>query len=395
MRAALLWMLLSAPVQAEPGRVDLHLHVTMDRAAIPLFHGEPGKGETASSPSSRLSNQVDYQGLHDNKLWLALGAMWPPISLRPGRDALGESLHQVDQLREFCREQPAFGVATTPKEARRLHELDRIALLPALEGGEGIEQVDDVDVLFKAGVRAITIVHFADNDVGGAAAGQVASNVFGVHSEARNGNGLSPLGKAVVKRMAELGIIVDLAHSSDRTSADALDILEPLGVPALITHAAARRYSRSERAIDDELLVRVVKGGGMVGLPLYDKQVRDVPEEGRFEGMVPGTCDDVLAHWLHDVKLVEPSAVTLGSDFNGFIVRPKAGGSCPNGLRGTSDLGGFYAGLEKHGEPLEAIDGAYERFLKLWETVEAHASNEERERARQMRLPRYDLFDTP
>ncbi len=392
---AMLPLLWALPGWGESGRVDLHLHVTMDRAAKPVFHGEPGKADKSGSSGTRLLNQVDADGLEASQVWLAVAACWPPLSGRANRDATGESLSQLEQLRAFTRAQPAFGLALNPAQARHLHEVHRIALMPALEGGEGITEVDDVDRLWRAGARAITVVHFADSQVAGAASGQVATNFFGVHSVSHNGLGLTPLGKAAVKRMVELGILVDLAHSSDATAADALDILEAAGVPAMVSHAGARVLSKSERNLSDELARRVVKGGGVVGVPLYKNQVADVPPEARFEGMVPGSCDDVIAHWLHFAKVSEPGAVLLGSDFNGFIVRPPAGGSCPDGLRTVSDLPALYAGLKKHGLKEEAVDGAYERFLALWEKVEAHASREARARALKVAKREYDLFDTP
>ena len=59
------------------------------------------------------------------------------------------------------------------------------------------------------------------------------------------------------------------------------------------------------------------------------------------------------------------------------------------------DLPALFAGLKKHGLPEEAGDGAYERFLSLWEKVEAHASKEARARALKVPKREYDLFDTP
>ncbi len=393
---SLLWLLSCAlAADAGGGRVDLHLHVTMDRAARPLFRGEPGRGPLSDSSGSRLFNQVDVEGLEASGTWLALAAMWPPLSLRPNRDALGEALNQAVQLRRFVREQPAFGIALDPAQAGQVRRSGRIVLVPALEGGEGITEPDDVDRLWRAGVRAITLVHFADSEVGGAAAGQVATNFFHHQTHTHNPKGLSPLGQAAVRRMVELGIVVDLAHASDATAADALQILEAAQVPALVSHAGARELTASERNLSDALALRVVKGGGMIGLPLYDRQLSEVPEQARFAGMVSGTCDDVVAHWLHFTHLVDPGAVTLGSDFNGYIVRPRAGGSCPRGLRRSDDLVDLYAGLQKQGVPEAALDGAYERFLALWQVVDAHASKEARARALTVPAKEYHLLDSP
>jgi membrane dipeptidase len=397
MRRISLWglLLVARAAGAEGGRVDLHLHVTMDRAAKPVFRGEPGRGPLSDGSGTRLFNQVDLQGLRDNHLQLALAAMWPPLSVRPGRDALGESLHQLLELHRFVRDTPDFGLALTPADARRLRGEGRIALLPALEGGEGIGEVDDVDRLWRAGVRAVTLVHFADSDLGGAAAGQVATNFFGMQTHSHNPEGLSALGKAAVHRLVELGIVVDLAHASDATARDALDILEAAQVPAIVSHAGARELTAAERNLSDALATRVVKGGGMLGVPLYEQQLAHVPPAARFDGMVGGTCDDVVAHWLHFTRLVDPAAVALGSDFNGFIVRPRAGGSCPHGLRRSDDLGDLYAALEKHGVPKAALDGSWERFLGVWQVVQSHASKQAQAHALKVPDKRYDLFDSP
>jgi microsomal dipeptidase-like Zn-dependent dipeptidase len=76
-----------------------------------------------------------------------------------------------------------------------------------LEGGEALEgRVDRVDEFYKLGVRIITILHFNNNELGNA--------------EGARSGGLTPKGRAVIDRMQELGMVVDVAHCSTATLSD-------------------------------------------------------------------------------------------------------------------------------------------------------------------------------
>ena len=384
---------LGAEPNAKRLTVDSHLHVTLKRGAKPFFTGEPGTGVLTWSTTRKTKNQIEAAHLLQAGGQLALATLWPPVRLRPGRSSLDETLRQVAQLREFCREHPDFALVTTPAEARRQISLGRIALVPAVEGGEGIESVDDVDRLYAAGVRSVTLLHFIDSQLGGAANGQFLYNNFNVVTTGLNPVGLSELGAQVVGRMLQLGIMVDLAHASDETSRAVLALAEAHGAPVLNSHGGSRALLPLERNIPDELAARIAKGGGVVGMTASDHQVARVPASEQWEGYVPGTCDDTIAHWKHLTTVMPAAQVVLGSDFNGMIARPRAGGSCEHGLRNTSDLGALYQGLIAHGVPAEAIDGMGHRFLEMWEKVEAKAEPTRVETARSASPDPHPTFD--
>lgn len=374
---------------------DLHLHVTMSQAAKPIFKGEPASGPLAWRASNILDNQVDEKMMHAAGLKVALGSVWPPFEFRPGRTALGEALNQLHQLRQFGLRQPGFAVVASAAQARRAVAHGRLAILPAVEGGEGILEVDDVDRLWLAGARAITLTHFENNALAGAALGQVSRNLLGIKTDRLEPQGLTPLGRAAVARMISLGIVIDLAHASDATSNDVLDLTEPLGVPVLNSHSGARALLSMERIIPDALAARITRAGGLVGVTVFAKMVAQVPEAAQFDGFVPGTCDEVVAHWLHLARVAGPEALVLGSDFNGFVTRHGPGGSCPHGLRNVGDLPELWAALEAHGVPRAALDGMGEKVLALLEKVESKASPKARNQAWRVRRIEPDLFDAP
>lgn len=377
---------------------DAHLHVTMSHQATPFFKGEPGDGPFSDSPRARLTNQLDAPTLKAAGVRLVFAALWPPPRARPGRSSRGEALNQVRQLEDFVGRNGAFAVVHTVAEARRAVAVGRVAMFPQLEGGEGIGAVEDVDLLYAAGVRCVTLVHFESTQLAGAAKGQLARAVFGSHTTTLEERGLSELGRAVVTRMAELGMVIDLSHASDRTVADVLALTAPRGVPVIVSHTGARAMMPDlERNLSDENARRVVQGGGLIGVSLFTAQL-DTPVEQQLPGHQAGTCDDAVAHWKHFASVVGPEALLLGSDFNGFIVRPLAGGLCAHGVRNAGDLPELWAALVAQGLPREALDGMGEKLLALVATVEAKADPAAQARAmlrtRELRATP-SLFDAP
>lgn len=363
-----------APGAALQGGVDTHLHLTMSAGAKPVFHGEPGDGLVASLPGQRFVNAVTQAQLHATGVSLVFGALWPPFRLRPGRTALAESLHQARELEDFVARRPGFALASDAREARAILATGRIAVLPQLEGGEGIERVADVDALYAAGVRVIAVMHFNSSQLGGAAKGQTARALL--HSAPTGeleGEGLSPLGREVISRMVQLGMVIDVAHASDRFVTDVLDLTGPLGVPLLVSHTAARSLSNFERNLSDALARRVVASGGLIGVTLNAVQAETDPVHALGPQHQAGTCDDIVAHWKHLASVVPPEALVLGSDVNGFISRPVPGGLCPDGVRHYGDLSQLWGALEASGLPRAALDGMGERLLQLVERVESRA----------------------
>lgn len=366
----------------------------MRSAAKPLFQGESGSGGLASSADQILVNQVDGPSLRAAGVRLVLGAVWPPFRLRPGRSARGEALNQLEELSRFTRRHPDFALAGSSQEARSALSRGRIAVLPSVEGGEGIGAVEDVDLYFAAGARSLTLVHFTGNALAGAAHGQIR-RAFGLSTNGRSEDGLTPLGRAAVQRMIQLGMLIDLAHASDRTSLDVLQLTEVAGVPVMNSHAGARALTPMERNLPDELAGRIARGGGVLGVTSFRAFLANVPEAARLPDHQPGSCDDLVAHWLHLARVAGPEAITLGSDFNGTVARPRPGGSCPAGLRNSEDLPGLFAAIEAHGVPRSALDAMGERVLRALEAVETRADPAARAAARARRPPQEDPFDVP
>src|SRR5208282_5098559 len=116
-------------------------------------------------------------------------------------------------------------VVRTVADIDEAHRSGRVGLVFGLEAATPIEnEIDRLDVLYGLGLRQIGIAYSDANALGSGLA------------EATDG-GLTALGRRAVRRMNQLGLAIDVSHSSDRT---ALDVCEQSDQPVLMTHAGAR-----------------------------------------------------------------------------------------------------------------------------------------------------------
>ena len=115
--------------------------------------------------------------------------------------------------------------------------------------------------------------------------------------------GLSNYGHAFVERMAELGILVDLSHCGQRTTADG--ILTAPG-PVAISHSGCSAVAPHPRSKRDQELRALADRGGVVGIYLMPFLT---------PGRVPATAD-VVEHVEHAIQVCGEDHVGIGSDLS-------------------------------------------------------------------------------
>jgi microsomal dipeptidase-like Zn-dependent dipeptidase len=126
-----------------------------------------------------------------------------------------------------------------------------VGALFGLEGAHALEgDLANLAPLYDAGVRMIGITHFFDNRFAGSAHGLEKG-------------GLTELGRELVIRMEELGIVIDLAHLSP---AAVEDVLAMATRPTLVSHGGVRATCDNPRNLSDDQLRAIAAGGGVVGI---------------------------------------------------------------------------------------------------------------------------------
>jgi len=84
-------------------------------------------------------------------------------------------------------------------------------------------------------------------------------------------SGVTNFGKEVIKEMNRVGIVIDMSHSAEKSTFDAIEISEK---PIAITHANPLFWHKAIRNKSNDLLKTLAKSGGMIGLSLYPHHLK-------------------------------------------------------------------------------------------------------------------------
>ena len=229
---------------------------------------------------------------------LAIGQLWP---VRTWFSLKERALYQAEKLHAAAaRSDGQFTVIKTRRDlerflARRTQAPDRLAGLLAMEGMHPLEgDFANLQVFYDAGYRMMGLTHFFDNAVAGSAHGLAQG-------------GLTALGRRLIPRMEELGILVDLAH----VAPPAID--EVLGMatqPVVVSHTGVKGTCEGPRNLSDEHLRGIAATGGVVGIGFWPGAVCEASVEA------------IVAAMRYTADLVGVEHVALGSDFDGTVYVP-------------------------------------------------------------------------
>jgi len=165
----------------------------------------------------------------------------------------------------------------------------RMAVTFNIEGmGALNETLSLVELYYRLGVRQMLIAYNANNAAGG-----------GCHDEDR---GLTDFGRAVIREMNRVGMVVDCAHSGIRSGLEAMRLSDK---PCIFSHANVRALYDHERNITDEQIKAVAATGGVVGINGI----------GIFLGPNDTRSETFARHIDYVVQLVGPDHAGLGLDY--------------------------------------------------------------------------------
>lgn len=168
----------------------------------------------------------------------------------------------------------------------------RTGVLLSYQDSKHFDTLDDVNLFHFLGQRLSQLTYNYANRIGSG----------GFDNEDK---GLSEYGQAIVKRMNEVGMSIDLSHCSDRTT---LDAIEASAKPVIITHANCRSLNPGHpRAKTDEMIQKLAAKGGVMGIAEIRFMVRD---------QEPVTVEHFLDHYDYIIKLVGAEFAGIGTDFD-------------------------------------------------------------------------------
>lgn len=230
--------------------------------AIHYYQAEPRWSVAALDISQGLPGQADVPRWRAGGIYGALTTVASDLPLG-ATGHFPRLLASLDWFDALTAHHSADLVAVrTLAELRGARRSGRIALIPAIEGGEQIDgSLDNLRTAYRRGVRSMLIVYDHHNDLGDGAMTLEQS-----HAIARRPHGgLSPLGRLVISEMNRLGMMIDLSHAAETTMHEALALSQ---APVILSHSAARGRADTARNLSDETLRRVRRNGGVVMVPL-------------------------------------------------------------------------------------------------------------------------------
>jgi len=205
--------------------------------------------------------------------------------------------YALDAFGFFERELEQAGedvvIVTTKESLVETMRDEKLAIILAIENSDAVEgSLNVLRMLFKLGVRSIGLTHNPRS---------LAADGVG---ESRTGGGLTTFGVQLIEEMNRLGIIVDLAHISEKGFWDALEVSKK---PVIVSHGNCKALCDHRRNLTDDQIRGLASKGGVIGITF-------VP---RFVDEKKPSLNRLLDHIDHAVDIAGIDHVGLGSDFDG------------------------------------------------------------------------------
>jgi microsomal dipeptidase-like Zn-dependent dipeptidase len=279
---------------------------------------------------------------------------------------------QLDLTKAFVTRNPWAEIALSPEDARRIIYAGKLAIVLSIEASNVFDESPDwlsvFERFYEKGVRTIQLVHQLDNRFAGAAlhnpifqvaqytkschidtdcGATVGSQTLGfdVDGECKNTKALTAEGEAFSQELMKRGMPIDIAHLSERGTAQLFDIARTAQYyPLYVSHGHFRELMNPELAKNEKTtpadVIRMLRQtGGIFGLRTAHDETRDYTRAKVSNDCHGSSKSFAQALEFGRNELKVPMA--LGSDFNGFIqqTRPRFGpnGACSAGFAAEAD----------------------------------------------------------
>jgi len=257
---------------------------------------------------------------------------------------------EIDSLYAIAGRNPdKMQIVTTPQGLEQAVKHHKLAAMMGVEGGHMIEDnIDYLDSLYRRGVRYMTLT-WNNSTSWATSAADETNRTFTVTPY-----GLTDKGKAIVRHMNDIGMLVDLSHVGERTFWDAIHTTTK---PVLVSHSSVYALCPVPRNLKDDQIRAVGQNNGVIMVNFYSGFLdstygrkmqafltRHKPELDSMAAAkapnyavneflskrYPEDADSLRAplsllidHIDYIVKLVGPDHVGLGSDFDGIESPPR------------------------------------------------------------------------
>jgi membrane dipeptidase len=257
---------------------------------------------------------------------------------------------EIDTVMAWVNRNPSkMMLATSVNDIKEAVKKKKLATLFGVEGGHMIENdLNKLEALYNRGVRYMTLTWNNSTPWATSALDETTK------ADSLKHKGLTDFGKQVVRKMNDLGMLVDLSHVGEQTFWDAINTTTK---PVLVSHSCVYTLCPHRRNLKDEQIKAVGKNGGVIHLNFYSGFVDSTFEKrsNAFTAKHKTEMDSLLKvnpepyfmqvylfekyreevknmrpplsmlidHLDYIVKLIGVNHVGLGSDFDGVNSLPQ------------------------------------------------------------------------
>lgn len=322
---------ITPPIHRRRVLADFHVHPTLNawvrRSPLAVKHPFLAKVQEKMFNPTRITWETSHRAGIDLMCvgHFSIFDEWLSMPTDPNPEAPANTIRMMDLLEQELSG-PAAPYARLVRNHKQLDDLlqvrsgnkdFRIAVVHTIEGGHALGgSLEPLKLFARRGVALITITHYFNKGIA------TSPNTFPFFPDANSrwpNQGLSEFGHEVIKEMEKLGIIVDVTHAS---STAIEDILRAANKPLVSTHSSVRTLADHAYSLFDEHIQEIALRGGIVGVILCPYWLSNYSGEQAVKGH--GSLVDVVRTIRYVTKICGThKRVGIGSDFAGYITRPK------------------------------------------------------------------------
>jgi membrane dipeptidase len=235
--------------------VDTHNDILTTAVDKNLSFDQPLTGKTHTDISRLAEGGVDVQ----------IFSVWCDGTYGKGK-GFARANQQIDTLYSVIRRNPdKMMLVTDPAQLKKTIRSKKLAAMIGVEGGHMIEDnLLFLDSLYNRGTRYMTLTW--NNSTSWATSALEESTKKDSLARAGRKTGLTDFGKQVVRRMNEMGMMVDLSHVGEQTFWDAIGTTSK---PVLVSHSCVYSLCPVFRNLKDDQIKAVGKNGGVIHLNFF------------------------------------------------------------------------------------------------------------------------------
>ena len=172
-----------------------------------------------------------------------------------------EFLHRVKEWDRFFEENSdLIFLGKTFEDITKAQSDNKTAIFFGFQNCSPIE--DDINLIEKVYEHGCRFMQLTYNN----------QSLLATGCYEKNDSGVTNFGREAIKEMNRVGIVVDMSHSAEKSTLDAIEISEK---PIAITHANPSFWHQALRNKSDFLLKKLSESGGILGLSLYSHHLKD------------------------------------------------------------------------------------------------------------------------